>query len=163
MTFRTFFLFAAGFLFVGCAAPSTGDAEIEITESSESGLGSLSSMLRAQTALDRARAVDTASGSVEVAYAPSPYERSEHVAFEAVTFAAEAATEVSVAGDFPSSATVVVTNDRFEPLAVSRTTRSAASGVGRVTVRVPAGGGMVLVRDPKWVKPMTFEVSVRGR
>lgn len=153
--------------FVGCAAPSAGE-ETEVASSSESGLTSLSSMLRAQTALDRARTLDLEAGSVAVDYAPSPYEPVEgrRLAFEAVTFEASAAsepTDIAVAGDFPSDATVIITNDRFEPLAVSRTRRSTTSGLAEAALRVPAGEGQrfVLVRDPKWVKPMTFEVAIR--
>lgn len=167
MILRTVSLIAC-LCFAACAAPSAGE-DTEIGSTSESGLTSLSSMLRAETALDRARALDVESGSVAVEYAPSPYEPAEgrRLAFEAVTFEANGeseATEINVAGDFPSAATVIVTNDRFEPLAVSRTTRSATSGLAEAALRVPAGEGQrfVLVRDPKWVKPMTFEVSVRG-
>lgn len=154
--------------FVGCAAPSASE-DAEIASTSESGLTSISSLLRSQTALDRARALDAESGSVAVEYAPSPYEPAEgrRLAFEAVTFEANAegdATEVAVSGDFPSAATVIVTNDRFEPLVVSRTTRSTTSGLAEAAIRIPAGEGQrfILVRDPKWVRPMTFEVSVRG-
>jgi hypothetical protein len=150
---------------VGCAASSASEADAEITATDESGLSSLPSVLRAQTALDRARALDVESGSVSVQYAPSPYDTgAQPLAFEAVTFAADAAEEVTVAGDFPSSATVIVTNESFEPLAAARTARSTTSGLAEATIRVPAGKGgrIILVRDPKWVKPMTFEVGVRG-
>lgn len=163
MSFRSFPLLAASLLFVACSAPAAD--ETEETVSTEEGLSSLPSALREQTALDRARVLDAKSGKVTVDYAPSPYETPTQLAFEAVTFDANVASEIAVAGDFPSSATVIVTNDRFEPLAFSRTSRSASSGLAEAALRVPAGEGgrMVLVRDPKWVKPMTFEVRVRGR
>lgn len=151
----------------GCAAPSDLDADADDGATSAE-IALTSSSLRAQTALDRLRELDAEAGSLNVDYAPSPsetvaYER--RVAFEAVTFEASpdgAAVAVAVAGDFPSSATVIVTNERFEPLAAAQTRRDAESGLAAATVRVPAGSGkrLVLVRDPKWVKPMTFEVSV---
>jgi hypothetical protein len=150
---------------VGCAASTAAEENAEITATDEAGLSSLPSMLRSQTALERARALDLESGSVSVEYAPSPYDTgAKPLAFEAVTFAADAADEVTVAGDFPSSATVIVTNERFEPLAAARTVRSTTSGLAEANIRLPAGGGgrIVLVRDPKWVKPMTFEVGIRG-
>lgn len=161
MTSRSLALLAC-LSFFGCAAPSVETTE---TETTESGLTSVSSMLRAQTALDRARTLDAETGSVSVDYAPSAYEPlTGRLAFEAVTFAADAEAEISVAGDFPSAATVIVTNERFEPLAVTRTARSETSGLAEAAVRIPAGVGQrfVLVRDPQWVKPMRFDVSVTG-
>ena len=82
----------------------------------------------------------------------------DDVKYEAVQFGgAGAPATVSVSGAFPSSATVIVTDEDFHVVQVARTTDA-----GEASVRVPAGSGgrFVLVRDLKWVKPMTFHVNV---
>ena len=160
MGFRSF-PFAAAFLclVMGCAAQAEPQDDVDTTEAALR-----STSLRSLTALDRVRTLEGEAGTVAVDYVPTtdPYSTQRHVAFEAVAFdAANATSEIAVSGDFPSSALVIVTNERFEPLAASRTVRRS-SGVAEASVRVPAGDGqrLVLVRDPKWVKPMTFDVRV---
>jgi hypothetical protein len=120
--------------------------------------------------LDRLRSIPFVmpDGTVRVEYAPDGYRHlrpstpAAPVAFEAVWLPPAASTSVvSVEGDFPSSAAVVVTDRDFRVLAASRTA-PVAEGHDRARVRIPAGDGdrLVLVRDPRWVKPMTFEVRV---
>ena len=146
----------------GCGA-ETGSEE-ESFESSEVALTSRS--LRGATAVERVRMLDPKAGALHVEYAPEADPSAQYttrVPFEAVAFTAERTTELTVAGDFPSSATLVATNENFEPLATARTVRDSTSSVSAATVRLPAGDGprLVLVRDPKWVKPMSFQVRVR--
>jgi hypothetical protein len=74
---------------------------------------------------------------------------------------AASASVVSVEGDFPSAAAVVVTDGDFRVLAASRTV-PVAEGHDRARVRIPASDGerLVLVRDSQWARPMTFEVRI---
>jgi len=149
---------------VGCAAPTTESAEGDV-ESTEDALSS--SSLRQRTALGRAHVLGAAQGEVQVDYVPtaSTEYAAGAVAFEAVHFDASARSAVvEVAGDFPSSATVVVTDDQFRLMAVAQTSASA-SGLSEARLRVPAGRGgrFILVRDPLWSKPMAFNVSVVTR
>ena len=163
MLFRSLPIAAAFLCFaVGCAAPA--QAEEEDVLSDESALTSVS--LRSFTALDRVRSLPGETGSVAVDYVPSTegnaYSTVRNLPFEAVSFeAASTRSTVAVSGEFPSSALVVVTNDRFEPIAASRTVRTA-TGASETSLMLPPGDGQrfILVRDPKWVRPMTFEVVV---
>lgn len=161
MSFRLALLVTGLSLAVGCAAPSA-DEGVDTSE------GSLTaSSLREETALDRVRVLDGAEGTITVEYTPDATDEMygsprSVLAFEAVRFeASESGSEVFVAGDFPSSATVIVTDEEFHPMARAQTV-PGASGLGEARVRVPggAGGRLVLVRDQKWVKPMVFEVRV---
>jgi hypothetical protein len=74
--------------------------------------------------------------------------------------APSAETAITVKGDFPTSARVIVTDDAFN--VVARGWTNDAKGVGEAHVIVPPSSTprFVLVRDLSWVKPMTFEVSV---
>lgn len=156
--------FLFGFLVVGgCTAPVEDRRDDDVGDSAEAlSPGSL----RARTALDRIRDLEAEEGSIRVDYAPPEegYESSDAhgVSFEPVKFeGSDDHKVVSVAGNFPSVATVVVTDAQFHVLAVKRTNANA-DGVAQANVRIPSGKGerFVLVRDPKWVKPMSFDVHV---
>ena len=160
---RSMMVAAALAFAVGCAAPATELADGE-TASTEDALSAGS--LRQRTALDRAVVLGATEGAVRVDYVPAA--TADYVGpaaalpFEAVHFdASPTSAVVEVAGDFPSSAMVVVTDDQFRVLSVARTT-AAAEGVLQTRLRVPggAGGRFVLVRDPLWSKPMAFDVRV---
>lgn len=71
-----------------------------------------------------------------------------------------ARTAVSVAGNFPSSPDVLVTDANFHILAKS--TRQPDAELDQVSVTLPTGPGrkFILVRDNLWTKPMNFDVTV---
>ena len=201
MLLRCLPLLLASVSFVGCASssteqpgePSSGEPatqsgeprpergeqrQLTVSNTTESDPSLPAEALRAETALERARSLGSAAGSVKVDYAPPAdgvYDpnapdktTARRVLFEAVTFlpsTSSAGSEITVTGDFPSSAEVVVTNERFEVLATTSTQRSATSGLAEAVVTVPATDGqqLVLVRDMSWVKPMSFEVGVKTR
>ena len=147
-----------------CAEP-TGDAAEGAAESTEAALSPRS--LRQRTALERARVLGAAEGEMRVDYVPSTAQPDyfgavEALPFEAVQFEASTApVTVEVSGDFPSSATVVVTDEHFRVMTVARTSASA-EGISEARLRLPSGTGgrFILVRDPLWSKPMAFDVSV---
>lgn len=148
-------------LLAGCAAPAAEDGDLA---SSEEALTPGS--LRDRTALDRLRVLGPSESSIAVEYAPpadGAYPgASRDVAFEPVRIEAPGeASEITVAGDFPSTATVLVTDESFRVVAAAATSPSA-EGLEEARVRVSGGvaGRLVLVRDPKWVRPMVFEVRV---
>lgn len=160
MFFRSITFAAAvvvgGVLASGCAAPAADDDRIGAADDDF-----VRRPLRDRVALDRARALGD-DGSVLVDYAPAAYAGPTDVAFEAVEYeAAEDDVTISVAGAFPSRANVLVTDASFRVLAAART-QTTADGLEEVSLRAPGGTGgrFVLVRDPAWVLPMTFEVRV---
>lgn len=122
-------------------------------------------------------------GQVEVAYEPSLYEPSPILPFLAIEILPATAFEpdqgdnggnggirpqnnafktmnVSVTGDFPGSPRVLVVDEEFRVLAATTGTTNEF-GQDQANLVVPATGGkkMILVRDLRWVRPMSFMVN----
>lgn len=146
---------------VGCSAEAD---EGETVDSSDDALSS--STLRARTDLSNVTHIGEA-GASSIDYVPEAYAPNgahEAPKFEAVSFDATPGKRVSitVGGDFPSNASVLVADSNFRVLASAKT---KATDDGQATTVVAnltrPGQHFVLVRDALWVKPMTFDVSVR--
>jgi hypothetical protein len=122
---------------------------------------------------------------VEVAYEPSLYEPSSTLPFLAIEIVPPTAIEadqgnnggpsirpqnndafmpktmnVSVTGDFPGSPRVLVVDENFRVLAGTNGTTNEF-GQDQANLVVPATGGkkLILVRDQRWVRPMSFMVN----
>ncbi len=173
MTFRSFLFLAAAAalsLGTGCAA---NDVPAEDTEES---VDELNGGLRQITIVKGSM---TEAGTITVAYEPNAYAPTSYVPFLAVELTpaddapaaattgalrpmnAEAAPlTVAVAGDFPGSPRVLVTDENFRVLAATRGTATETGDQASLVVANRPGKKLVLVRDMLWVKPMTFEISV---
>jgi hypothetical protein len=124
-------------------------------------------------------------GQVEVAYEPSLYEPSATLPFLAIEIVPKAAIapdqgtngpggggirpqnnafgqtmNVSVTGDFPGSPRVLIVDENFRVLAGTNGMTNEF-GQDQANLVVPATGGkkMILVRDQRWVRPMSFMVN----
>lgn len=147
--------FASAFA-IGCSAETSEGEDVEISADELTVAN-----LRARTKPANVVA-SLPDGTQQVEYLPDAahgYVEGAPVAFEAVPFTATTsgeAVQVTVEGDFPSSATVVVTDSQMRVAGFSST-----RGLDRtaLTVTAPADG-FVLVRDLRWVKPMRFDVRV---
>lgn len=110
-------------------------------------------------------------GSVTVAYEPSQHyltgsATKPFLGVELLPQAAEARVaapqqlSISVAGNFPGTPRVLVTDASFNVLAGSRAANVQQDG-DHVTVTIPASAErrFVLVRDGRWVEPMHFDIE----
>jgi len=174
---RSLFILVAAALSVGtgCAA---SDAPFEDTEESAD---ELNGGLRHITIMKGSM---SESGSITVAYEPNAYAPTRHVPFLAIELTPGEATArseetgtvgggvrpmngqtgteltINVAGDFPGSPRVLVTDENFRVLAATRGVPTEAGAQASVVLPNHTGKKLVLVRDMLWVTPMTFEVSV---
>lgn len=148
----------AAFLFVSSAALGCTQelADGETTESS-------ADELRVKQLRDRSKAANIveahADGTARVLYSPGALYAGESPYWEAVSFQTEPGTavQVSVQGDFPGAAEVVVTDARFRILAQGST---ADGDRAALRLRAPADS-KVFVRDMLWDRPMTFDIRVQ--
>jgi hypothetical protein len=142
-------------------ACTNAPVEAETTEVSADGLSSPPS-LRSRTRLAKVVEVQ-ADGTSRVEYEPDADAAylGDAPAFEAVPFraAAGAPLDITVGGDFPSNAQVVVTDADFRVVGVSTTQSALDHEAASISVAAP-GSGFVLVRDLRWVRPMQFDVRV---
>lgn len=115
-------------------------------------------------------------GSVTVRYEPSAYGGRERLPFLAIEIVpqggvaqglrpanheAGAAARVAVRGDFPGSPRVLVVDDRFRVLAGADGVADPAGGQHASLSLEGAGAPrFVLVRDERWIRPMSFTVDV---
>lgn len=149
-------LFACALGTAGCGTPP--GAPVDLAEEALV----TPELLRAQTKLEGLVELGE-DGTAVVHYARDP-EYVGPVRFEAVRFApsARGAVDVTIAGDFPSDALVVVTDAAFNVLDAALT-QTIDDGLGSAHLRVPveaAEDHFVLVRDRAWQNPMTFEVAI---
>lgn len=158
-------------LIAGCAAASDGD---DLGSSEDE----LSAALTNVTVVDGALAEgDTLTVPYHPAYDPNPNAPKGVVPYLAIALDVPngsrllsqtagnkllpASLAVSVEGDFPSSPEVLVTDAKFRVLARAKATD--ANGIDTASIKVPTmrlGNKFVLVRDPQWDKPMTFNLAL---
>ena len=171
MTFRSYLFLAAAALSLGTGC-AVNDVPAEDTEESAD---ELNGGLRDITIIKGSM---TEAGTITVAYEPAVYPGARPVPFLAVELPATedaAATTgealrpmngdavpltVDVAGDFPGSPRVLVTDENFRVLAATRGVATETGDQASLVVANRPGKKLVLVRDMLWVKPMTFEISV---
>lgn len=166
-----------------CAADNSGNQQEE-TGASADEIITNSGGLRSITIMKGAVAE---GAQVEVAYEPSLYEPSTTLPFLAIEIVPPTAIEadqgdnggsirpqnndalfinsnktmnISVTGDFPGSPRVLVVDENFRVLAGTNGTTNEF-GQDQANLVVPATGGkkMILVRDLRWVRPMSFMVN----
>ena len=121
----------------------------------------------------------TEGGTVVMEYEPDEYPRDAHgrVPYLAIEFAAPSAgisaaslhpmttttrapLSVKVTGKFPSEPQIIVTDARFHALASTRGHVTADGAEALLTTTTSPGTKFILVRDPLWVKPMNFQVTI---
>lgn len=157
----------------GCASASSDEA----SEVAAAGTSSEEQELSASTLRARAHIQLTVreEGSSQLTYEPSGYPANT-IPYEGLElgFTPEGSIEVDVAGDFPSTARVLVVDDAYRVIASGRTelqtgihtqTDEPQQLLGVARLRVPRAGGKsglkVLVRDARWDRTMNFRVDVR--
>ncbi len=159
----------------GCSSESASHNEGEIDSAAEE-LNAAS--LRAATAF---RGVVAPASVVTVAYegASAPYPRATPYLAIEIASASESADgvgtrsvrplageilktqQVSVIGPFPSAPRVLVVDENFKVLArTTATPQPDGRDVATVVAPRNAGKRFVLVRDPRWSRPMSFDVAV---
>ncbi len=162
-----------GCLALGCASASSDESEDARARGASSDEQELSaSTLRARAHIQRTVREE---GSSELTYEPSAYPANT-IPYEGLElgFTPEGAIEVDVAGEFPSTARVLVVDDTDRVIASGRTelqtgirtqTDEPGQRLGVARLRVPRAGGKsgleVLVRDARWDRTMSFSVDVR--
>lgn len=151
-------------LLAGCAGAPPSDSDISADDDAALSTSELRERSHIQTTLAR-------EGTTELDYDPGrpsykgiPYEGAE------LGFAG-GSLSIEVAGEFPSTARVLVVDQDFHVLARAKTERgsgvkvqtngAASLGVAKLAVANAPINGKILVRDAKWDRAMTFRVDVR--
>lgn len=169
-------------LFAGCAAEdessSSDDVEASEDEVTLRGVFSRRPLTNVTVVEGALREGDT----LTVPYKPAPYVHGEakaeekvvpYLAIELTDSAAPAELKVQTAkdevagslavsleGDFPSSPQLIVTDANFRVLARAKNVISDVVDSASVNVPSKLGKKFVLVRDPQWDKPMTFNLAL---
>lgn len=152
-------------LLVGCAGAPGSDATVS-TDDDEAALSTaeLKERSHIQTTLD-------AEGAVELDYDPGRPSY-KGIPYEGATIAfGEGPITIDVAGEFPSTARILLVDQDFHVIARAKTERQsglkvqtagvAALGIAHLAVQNAPQNAKVLVRDAKWDRSMTFRVDVR--
>jgi len=172
------FLFAAtaAVLSLGTGCTASDDTSEDTEESVDELNGGLRNITIVKGSMSE-------TGTLTVAYEPHAYAPTRYVPFLAVELNpaeederasdAEESTgtlrpmngeamplTVNVAGDFPGSPRVLVTDENFRVLGSARGIPTERGDEATVVVTNRPGKKFVLVRDMLWVKPMTFDVTV---
>lgn len=153
------------------AALSTACAGVSDSEDAQASADELSS-LRGLAVTGGAVEV---GGSVTVKYEPSAYDGNARLPFLAIEIVPQGgaakglrpanrelggATNIAVSGEFPGSPRVLVVDDQFRVLGGTDGISDPAGGQ-RADLAVEGGTPrFVLVRDLRWIRPMSFTVDV---
>jgi hypothetical protein len=155
--FRSVLFAAALTALVGCSAQAANSSDSAAADSTET------PALATQTIVqgDLPVGATTTVSYDPTEYTPTTINGVPYLAWSLDTKAA--ALSVDVSGQFPGAPDVLVTDSNFNVLAKADG-QKLADGTGlaaaSLSVNVPAGPKMLLVRDKIWVRQMTFDISV---
>lgn len=155
--FRSLFFVALTAL-VGCSAQAAGSSDSASADTAEA---PAAPALADQAVVKGDLPV---GATTTVSYSPTDYTAVTvgsvpYLAWSVDTQAGPVSVDVS--GDFPGSPDVLVTDKDFNVLGQAAGHKLAdGTAATSLSVNVPAGPKMLLVRDKIWVKQMQFDISV---
>jgi hypothetical protein len=166
---RSLLFVAAASLFTMLAACSSSESAATSDSLVEAQEGELTNNLTLEQATLMLGKVEQ-GGSVTIAYEPSTHyltgsKSKPFLGVELLPSTASGSSQdlsISVAGNFPGTPRVLVTDESFHVIAGSRNASPDVQQDGdHVTVTVPASSSrrFVLVRDGRWVEPMHFDIE----